>query len=120
MASLEDRITRPDAGGKESPAPTEAVPGAQEQIASSSWADEAIEEADTAANASSAPAVLKAQAEKEMSSLASAQTDGATAAQQGEMGVEEPSYNVNIKLADLQADPNDPLYSVKSFEQLGL
>lgn len=30
------------------------------------------------------------------------------------------SYEVQVKLADLQADPNSPLYSVKSFEELGL
>ncbi|KAI5952740.1 DBP5 [Candida jiufengensis] len=29
-------------------------------------------------------------------------------------------YEVQVKLADLQADPNSPLYSVKSFEELGL
>lgn len=30
------------------------------------------------------------------------------------------SYEVQVKLADIQADPNSPLYSVKSFEELGL
>lgn len=30
------------------------------------------------------------------------------------------SYEVKVKLADLQADPNSPLYSIKSFEELGL
>jgi ATP-dependent RNA helicase DDX19/DBP5 len=29
-------------------------------------------------------------------------------------------YQVAVKLQDLQADPNSPLYSVKSFEELGL
>lgn len=29
-------------------------------------------------------------------------------------------YEVAVKLQDLQADPNSPLYSVKSFEELGL
>lgn len=38
---------------------------------------------------------------------------------------DEPSlikstYEVKVKLADLQADPNSPLYSAKSFEELGL
>lgn len=32
----------------------------------------------------------------------------------------QSSYEVKVKLADLQADPNSPLYSVKSFEELGL
>lgn len=30
------------------------------------------------------------------------------------------SYEVKVKLADLQADPNSPLFSVKSFDDLGL
>ena len=29
-------------------------------------------------------------------------------------------YEVAVKLQDLQADPNSPLFSVKSFEELGL
>jgi ATP-dependent RNA helicase DDX19/DBP5 len=32
----------------------------------------------------------------------------------------QSTYEVQVKLADLQADPNSPLYSAKSFEQLGL
>lgn len=34
--------------------------------------------------------------------------------------LQEPDYNVEVKLSDLQADPNNPLYSVKSFNELGL
>lgn len=30
------------------------------------------------------------------------------------------TYEVKVKLADLQADPNSPLYSVSSFDELGL
>lgn len=30
------------------------------------------------------------------------------------------NYEVRVKLADMQADPDSPLYSVKSFEELGL
>lgn len=29
-------------------------------------------------------------------------------------------FEVDVKLQDLQADPNSPLYSVKSFDELGL
>ena len=29
-------------------------------------------------------------------------------------------FEVAVKLQDLQADPNSPLYSVKAFEELGL
>ncbi|KAK9371822.1 P-loop containing nucleoside triphosphate hydrolase protein [Lipomyces chichibuensis] len=32
----------------------------------------------------------------------------------------ENEYEVAVKLADLQADPNSPLYSIKTFEELGL
>jgi ATP-dependent RNA helicase DDX19/DBP5 len=30
------------------------------------------------------------------------------------------NYHIKVKLADLQADPNSPLYSAKTFEELGL
>lgn len=32
----------------------------------------------------------------------------------------QSSYEVQVKLSDLQADPNSPLYSIKSFDELGL
>ncbi|KAF2858399.1 P-loop containing nucleoside triphosphate hydrolase protein [Piedraia hortae CBS 480.64] len=35
-------------------------------------------------------------------------------------GLREPEFDVNVKLADLQADPDNPLYSVKSFQDLNL
>lgn len=47
------------------------------------------------------------------------QTDGAPEAFGGS-SLQEPEYTVDVKLSDLQADPNNPLYSVKSFEELGL
>ncbi|KAJ5103948.1 hypothetical protein N7532_004477 [Penicillium argentinense] len=34
--------------------------------------------------------------------------------------LQEPDYSVEVTLNDLQADPDNPLFSVKSFEQLGL
>ena len=54
-------------------------------------------------------------------SVASAQVDGASP-EQGGSNLEEPEFDVNVKLSDLQADadPNNPLFSAKSFEQLGL
>jgi ATP-dependent RNA helicase DDX19/DBP5 len=45
--------------------------------------------------------------------------DGAGTALQGS-SLQEPDYQVEVKLSDLQADPNNPLFSVKSFEDLGL
>ncbi|KAJ5290077.1 uncharacterized protein N7443_010330 [Penicillium atrosanguineum] len=38
----------------------------------------------------------------------------------GDSDLHEPDYSVEVKLSDLQADPNNPLYSIKSFEDLGL
>lgn len=34
--------------------------------------------------------------------------------------LQEPEYDVEVKLSDLQDDPNNPLYSVKNFSDLGL
>lgn len=47
------------------------------------------------------------------------QQDGAGQDYKGS-ALQEPDYSVEVKLSDLQADPNNPLYSVKSFEDLGL
>ncbi|KAK7540187.1 ATP-dependent RNA helicase-like protein dbp5 [Phyllosticta citricarpa] len=50
-------------------------------------------------------------------SVEAAQVDGATTTGGG---LAEPEYDVEVKLADLQADPNNPLFSAKSFEDLNL
>ena len=47
------------------------------------------------------------------------QVDGATEPFGGSE-LQEPDFEVEVKLADMQADPNNPLYSASSFEQLGL
>lgn len=52
-------------------------------------------------------------------SQSASQTDGAPA-EIGGSHLQEPEYSVEVKLSDLQADPNNPLYSVTSFEELGL
>lgn len=41
-------------------------------------------------------------------------------AEEDESNLIQSTHVVQVKLADQQADPNSPLYSVKSFEQLGL
>ena len=46
-------------------------------------------------------------------------TDGATEWLKGS-SLDEPEFDVNVKLADLQEDPNNPLYSVKNFADLNL
>lgn len=48
------------------------------------------------------------------------QTDGATAFQLGNEGLLEPEFDVNVKLSDMQANPDDPLYSIKDFSDLNL
>ncbi len=53
-------------------------------------------------------------------STAKDQKDGATTDHGGSVGVIEPEFEVYVKLADAKADLKDPLYSVKSFEELGL
>lgn len=47
------------------------------------------------------------------------QADGA-AQPFGGSQLTEPQYDVQVKLADMQADPNNPLFSIKSFEELNL
>lgn len=52
-------------------------------------------------------------------SVNNTQMDGAAEPFNGS-SLHEPDYTVDVKLSDLQADPNNPLFSVKSFEDLGL
>ena len=61
--------------------------------------------------------ILTAAATGESSSIP--QNDGASETQNGS-NLQEPEYNVEVKLSDLQDDPNNPLYSVKNFSDLGL
>ena len=120
MASLEDRISKPGIGqpeGSETASSTGTnvnaalfVPGGP-----TSWADEAAEAA-----TNSEPSAVNAKAEKEMSEMSQSQTDGASGVLGGSSSIYDPSYEVNVKLSDLQANPDDPLYSIKSFEELGL
>lgn len=80
-----------------------------------SWADEVNSPAD-AKNTS----VDELASETEKVDLAKAQVDGATESQNGSSQIYEPTYDVDVKLSDVQADPNNPLYSIKSFDELGL
>lgn len=108
--SFEERLTFPD----------KATEG--EEPKKFNWADEA--ETPTTEQ----PPILEkkeeakdstAEAPTEPSSVASAQQDGANTYLNGSK-LDEPEFDVNVKLADLQEDPNNPLYSVKSFEDLKL
>ena len=59
------------------------------------------------------------QAPEEESSLAQAQVDGSGPPGNGSSMV-ETEFKVEVKLADMQADPNNPLFSAKTFEELQL
>ena len=48
------------------------------------------------------------------------QTDGAPEELGGNGLKESDKYEVQVKLADMQADPNNPLFSAKTFEELNL
>jgi ATP-dependent RNA helicase DDX19/DBP5 len=65
------------------------------------------------------PAQEPAKEPVQESTVAAAQVDGG-----GEVGngspLAETEYKVEVKLADMQADPSNPLFSVKSFEELAL
>lgn len=94
--SLADRIgTKPLDAGSASFTPASGP--------SSSWADEV---------ASPTTKVTENPLEK-------AQTDGATDVSNGS-GLHDAQYEVEVKLSDLQGDTTSPLYSIHSFEELGM
>lgn len=55
----------------------------------------------------------------EDSSVTEAQVDGSGEPAHGSP-LADTEYKVEVKLADMQADPNNPLFSAKSFEELNL
>ncbi|KEF54976.1 ATP-dependent RNA helicase DBP5 [Exophiala aquamarina CBS 119918] len=100
--SLAGRVSKPD---QPNPAAESFKPKS-----GTSWADEVASPAtELPSNPIQAPE----------SSDAIPQVDGATTPFGGST-LQEPEYQVEIKLADMQADPNNPLFSATSFEQLGL
>ena len=119
--SLADRISKPEVTTS-SVSGLSAAAATFQPASGKSWADEV--NSPVSANPDAAPAGLDAVAKpssgaNEESPSEIAQVDGATEPFNGSQ-LHEPDYTVELKLADLQADPNNPLYSVKSFEELGL
>lgn len=55
----------------------------------------------------------------EAGALEEAQVDGATEPLGGGV-LQDGQYEVEVKLSDIQGDQSSPLYSVESFEQLGM
>ena len=105
--SFEERLTFPSKAAADGEEPKKF-----------NWADDA--ETPTTEN----PPVLEKKkkdeaATEEPGSVESAQQDGANTYLNGSK-LDEPEFDVNVKLADLQEDPNNPLYSVQSFEDLKL
>ncbi|KAL8810071.1 MAG: hypothetical protein Q9223_002627 [Gallowayella weberi] len=131
-SSLADRLTKADGSKFESPKvepelDTTAATDSKPTGGSSSWADEvdspvnAVPEPISPSTAPAGEANPSKPKEREESSLTAAQVDGATEFQAGSGSfLDEPSYDVDIKLSDVQADPNNPLYSLKRFEDLGV
>ena len=59
------------------------------------------------------------QAPESQASVEQSQVDGSGPEGNGS-ALADTKFNVEVKLADLQADPNNPLFSAKSFEDLQL
>lgn len=105
--SFEDRLTFPDKTND------------QKKF---NWADDEDDQPAQASTSDVSKAQTDGTADKENASVDAAQKDGANA-YMGGSGLEEPlgeEYDVNVTLNDLQADPNNPLYSAKSFDDLDL
>lgn len=101
--SLESRITAPES--------VKTPPKNEEATAASEPGKATLSSEDGAKNEES----------DAQSTESTGQNDGSSEVLGGSTGgVVEPEYEVNVKLADAQADVNNPLYSVKSFEELGL
>jgi ATP-dependent RNA helicase DDX19/DBP5 len=99
---------------EETPAVTAAPPAPAAPEASST-----APETSAAPEAPAAPEASTDAAPPAESSVAEAQVDGSGPPGNGS-DFQEVDFNVEVKLADLQADPNNPLFSAKSFEQLNL
>ncbi len=119
--SFEDRLTFPSDSALKTPAKDAAAVDstAFTTPAKFDWADEVttpVQEKELNGKAPPSSTTEK----KDNSTADMAQLDGATTWQNGSAGLDEPEFDVNVKLADLQEDPNNPLYSAKSFDQLNL
>ncbi|KAF3087377.1 RNA helicase required for poly(A+) mRNA export [Orbilia oligospora] len=80
---------------------------AESSNSKTSWADDVEQEEEAAAN-------MSKQQQQTPQPIAEDQS------QQKHDNLVENEHDVNVTLADLQADPNSPLYSIKEFTDLGL
>lgn len=97
--SLFDRVSAP-ANASSSSATLTTTPATSKTIGS--WADE-----------------VASPVNESESSLAKAQMDGNSEPLGGSM-LHDGQFDVEVKLSDIQGDVNSPLYSAKSFEELGM
>ncbi len=119
--SLADRISKPE------PTPANAMSAAATAFQPKSgklWSDETESPVTPTAQAPPQPQTTeKAPTETPPAEPSQPpnmpQVDGATTPFNGS-DLQESEYSVQIKLADMQADPNNPLYSVSTFEELNL
>ena len=109
---MADRITKPTVDSLSQGMNAGAAPFVPSKT---SWADEVASPVDSVP-APSIPTDKKTEEPKEPTMP---QTDGA-GEHLGGSELHEPDYSVMVKLSDMQMDPNNPLFSVKSFEELGL
>jgi ATP-dependent RNA helicase DDX19/DBP5 len=100
--SLSDRITAPLNAASSSFTPgTTSASGIAKPTGS--WADE-----------------VASPVQDSEASLAKAQMDGGGTQQGGSALQDVEQFEVEVKLSDIQGDVNSPLYSAKTFDQLGL
>lgn len=119
--SLADRISKPE------PAPAGMNAASKSFSPGFSWADDVETNDETAAGttttAPAEPATTSASekvaAETKKDDAGAKQGDGATENLNGS-SLQEPEWDVNVKLSDMQEDPNNPLYSAKDFKSLEL
>jgi ATP-dependent RNA helicase DDX19/DBP5 len=102
--SLSDRISQPPVTTLKA-STTEFKPSSTSS-AMGSWADE------VASPVAGTP-------QDTTSDLATAQMDGAAVEMQGSQ-LHDGEHEVEVKLSQLQADSESPLFSIQSFDQLGM
>ena len=122
--SLEDRITKPeDAEEASRPSPETSATEPTDEVSKPSVKTDAAPAKDDSKIESWADEMatpVQPTAPADTDDLQKAQVDGSSENQNGSAGTFEPTYDVEVKLSDVQADPNNPLFSTTSFEDQAL
>lgn len=114
--SLADRISKPD---PTPPTDTSVSTTAFQPKSGKLWSEDTDSPISPAAGAPNLPQASEKTSAELPKPANMPQSDGATQPFNGSV-LQESEYSVQVKLADLQADPNNPLYSVSTFEELNL